>query len=161
MISTDVLRQADLFFDMSEEQLASIAAVCRERAFMRGDVIFKENDISSELYIVADGEVEIRLDPEFIGQTGEPQTLATLRRGQSFGEVALIDQGTRSASAHCTHGNTLLFVVRRTDLITLCEQQPRLGYQLMLNLAVDLSTKIRNIDIRVREHILYANKKSD
>lgn len=161
MISTDILRQADIFFDMSDSQLEAVAALCREEVFNRGDLIFEENDISSELYIVADGEVEIRLDPEFIGQEGEPQHLATLRRGQSFGEVALIDQGARSASAHCTYGNTVLFVVTREDLIALCEAQPKLGYQLMLNLAIDLSTKIRNTDIRIREQILYANKPKD
>lgn len=161
MISIDVLKQADIFYDMTDEQLQTIAKICTEKTYNRGDIIFKENDLSSELYIVADGEVEIRLDPETIGQSGDPQTLATLLRGQSFGEVAVIDQGTRSASAHCTHGNTVLFVVKREPLIKLCEEDARLGYQLMLNLAVDLSTKIRNTDIQIREQILYANKNSD
>jgi CRP-like cAMP-binding protein len=84
-----------------------------------------------------------------------PQTIATLRRGQSFGEVALVDQGLRSASARCAQHNTRLLVIPRAKLMLLCDTYPQLGYRLMRNLAADLAMKIRNTDLQVREHLTW------
>ena len=158
MTSIDILKQADLFYDMSDDQLTSIQSICSSQTFSHGDVIFKENDISDELYIVADGEVAIRINPQLIGGTGDSKTIATFGRGQSFGEVAVIDQGTRSASAHVTSGSLELIVIKRNDLMALCKTNTSLGFQMMYNLAVDLSTKIRTTDIQIREQILYSTE---
>jgi CRP-like cAMP-binding protein len=84
-----------------------------------------------------------------------PVTIATLRRGQSFGEVALVDQGLRSATARCAQHNTHLLLIPREKLMTLCDTYPQLGYRLMRNLAADLALKIRNTDLRIREELLY------
>lgn len=75
--------------------------------------------------------------------------------GQSFGEVALVDEGLRSASARAAQKETRLLVIQRDKLIMLCETYPQLGYRLMYNLAADLAMKIRNTDLRIREQLLY------
>jgi CRP-like cAMP-binding protein len=81
--------------------------------------------------------------------------IARLRRAQSFGEVALVDEGLRSASARAAQKETLLLVIPREKIIMLCETYPQLGYRLMHNLAADLAMKIRNADLRFREQLLY------
>ena len=81
--------------------------------------------------------------------------VARLRRGQSFGEVALVDEGLRSATARAAQKETRLLVIQRDKLIMLCETYPQLGYRLMYNLAADLAMKIRNTDLRIREQLLY------
>ena len=81
--------------------------------------------------------------------------IATLRRGQSFGEVALVDEGLRSATARAAQKDTNLMVISRDKLIMLCETYPQLGYRLMYNLAADLAMKIRNTDLRIRDQLLY------
>ena len=86
-------------------------------------------------------------------------TIATLRRGQSFGEVALVDQGLRSASARCAANGTQLLVIPRDKLILLCDTYPQLGYRLMRNLAADLALKIRSTDLRIREELLYGQRR--
>jgi CRP-like cAMP-binding protein len=86
-------------------------------------------------------------------------TIATLRRGQSFGEVALVDQGLRSATARCAAHNTQLMVIPRDKLILLCDTYPQLGYRLMRNLAADLALKIRSTDLRIREELLYGQRR--
>lgn len=156
MTSIDILKQADLFYEMTDEQIQSIFEICTTKEFSHGQVIFKENDVSDELYIVANGEVEVRINPQIIGGTGDSKTLATFGRGQSFGEIAVIDQGTRSASAHAVSGLVELIVIKRDDLMQLCKANEALGFQMMYNLAVDLSTKIRTTDIQIREQILYS-----
>lgn len=83
-------------------------------------------------------------------------SIATLRRGQSFGEIALVDEGVRFATCRAAQKNTRLLVIPREKLIMLCETYPQLGYRLMYNLAADLAMKIRNTDLRIHETLLYS-----
>jgi CRP-like cAMP-binding protein len=157
------LKQADIFYEMTQTQLELIAALCHERRCRAGDIIFEENAASDELYIIVQGEVDIQVDPSLVG-TEEAKslgmaTIATLRRGQSFGEVALVDQGLRSATARCAANNTQLLVIPRDKLILLCDTYPQLGYRLMRNLAADLALKIRSTDMRIREELLSGQRR--
>ena len=154
---TNVLKQTDIFYEMTPTQIELIASICEERDVKKGDLVFAENSPGDELYIIVEGEVDIQVDPAMIGSDlkVELQTIATLRRGQSFGEVALVDEGVRSAAARCTEHNTRLLVIPRAKLMLLCDTYPQLGYRLMRNLAADLAMKIRNTDLQVREHLLW------
>jgi CRP/FNR family cyclic AMP-dependent transcriptional regulator len=159
----NILREVDIFQDLSESQLARVAQICEERVCHIGAVIFEENTASDELYIIADGMVDIRVDPSILGipSQADPTTITTLRRGQVFGEVALVDQGLRSASARCADNNTKLLVINRDDLISLCDQDFQMGYVLMRNIAADLSFKVRSADLMIREQLLWPPGRSD
>jgi CRP/FNR family cyclic AMP-dependent transcriptional regulator len=159
----NILREVDIFQDLSESQLERVAQICDERVCDIGAVIFKENTASDELYIIADGMVDIRVDPSILGipSQADPTTITTLRRGQIFGEVALVDQGLRSASARCADNNTKLLVINRDDLISLCDQDFQMGYVLMRNIAADLSFKIRSADLMIREQLLWPPGRGD
>ena len=154
------LKQSDIFYQFTPTQLEMVANLCQEVVFQAGELIFKENSSSKELYIIAQGEVEILINPSVVSQTPNKNkqadsVIAVLRRGQSFGEVALVDEGLRSASARAAQKETYLLVISRDKLIMLCETYPQLGYRLMYNLAADLAMKIRNTDLRIREQLLY------
>ncbi len=154
-----VLKQADIFYELTTTQLELIGSICEERHCQTGDIVFAENSVGDELYVIANGEVEIQVDPALVGgkPSGGPQTIATLRRGQSFGEVALVDEGNRSASARCAQHDTHLIVIPRDKLMLLCDTYPQLGYRLMRNLAADLAMKIRNTDLQVREQLYWTH----
>ena len=162
-IFANILKQADIFYELTPTQLELIASLCAERRANTGEMIFMENSGSDELYVIAQGEVEILVDPSLVGDgvVGSPGslTIATLRRGQSFGEVALVDEGLRSASARCAQHNTHLLVIPRDKLMVLCDAHPQLGYRLMRNLAADLALKIRSTDLRIREQLLYGARR--
>jgi CRP/FNR family transcriptional regulator, cyclic AMP receptor protein len=157
-----ILKQIEIFFDLSPDQLELIAALCQERRCQAGEIIFEENSPGGELYVILQGEVEIRVNPSMISPEGEnsgtPATIATLGRGQSFGEVTLVDQGLRTATARAVADPTLLLAISRDRLIGLCDTHPLLGYHLMRNLAADLALKIRNTDLRIREQLLHDGK---
>jgi CRP/FNR family cyclic AMP-dependent transcriptional regulator len=157
-----VLRQADIFDKLSAAQLELIASICEERTFQAGDIVCAEKATGDELYVIANGEIEIQLHPALTGADSEagPQTIATLRRGQSFGEMALLDQGVRSASARCAKHDTHLIVIPRDKLMLLCDTHPQLGYRLMRNLAADVARKIRNADLQIREQLRRSGHKS-
>ncbi|MBL8076515.1 MAG: cyclic nucleotide-binding domain-containing protein [Anaerolineales bacterium] len=150
------LKQSDILYQLTPTQLELVANLCQEVTFNAGDVIFQENSGSKELYVIAQGEVDILINRTGTGDLEKKETVvARLRRGQSFGEVALVDEGLRSASARSAQKDTRLLVIQRDKLIMLCETYPQLGYRLMYNLAADLAMKIRNTDLRIREQLLY------
>lgn len=155
-----ILSQADIFEELSSTQLELIGSICNERHYQADDVLFEENTPGDEMYIIASGEVQIQVDPSLIDskETGGSMTIATLRRGQSFGEVALVDEGLRSASARCSQQDTHLIVIPRDKLMLLCDTYPQLGYRLMRNLAADLAMKIRHTDLQVREQITWSKE---
>ena len=152
------LKQGDIFYQFTPTQLELVANLCQEATYQKDDLIFRENSTSKELYIIVQGEVDIIVDPSLVSSVdtnSENKTIATLRRGQSFGEVALVDEGVRSASACAVQNDTRLLIIPRDKLIMLCDTYPQLGYRLMYNLAADLAMKIRNTDLRIREQLLY------
>jgi CRP-like cAMP-binding protein len=149
------LKQSDIFYQFTPTQLELVANLCQEVVFNAGDLIFQENSSSKELYVIAQGEVDILINRGPGNIEKKETAVARLRRGQSFGEVALVDEGLRSASARASQKDTRLLIIQREKLIILCETYPQLGYRLMYNLAADLAMKIRNTDLRIREQLLY------
>ena len=156
---SEILADTDLFNELSITQLDLIDALCEELVFQKGDVIFQENSHQAELYLIINGTVDILINPGMITATTDgsiaQELIATLRIGQCFGEVALVDQGLRSATAQAGHNNTRLLCISRDRLLKLCGSYPQLGYQVMKNLAAELGQKIRNSNLKAREEMLY------
>jgi CRP/FNR family cyclic AMP-dependent transcriptional regulator len=152
-----VLKQSDIFHQFTPKQLEMVANLCHEKVYQAGEIVFDENSESSELYIIADGEVEIRIDPSLVQapdtHSANNSVKNILTKGQTLGEVALVDEGLRSASAIAIKDETRLLVIDRNRLIMLCETYPPLGFRLMYNLAVDLAMVIRNTDLRMQENM--------
>ena len=67
----------------------------------------------------------------------------TLGQGQSFGEMGLVDRGPRSATVRAD-SDTDLYAINCEQFLELCELLPQLGFQVMLNIAADLSFKLRH-----------------
>jgi CRP/FNR family cyclic AMP-dependent transcriptional regulator len=158
MTNTYVLEQVDIFVDLTPEQLTLIDQICSEKSFNQGEVIFEENSPSREFCIIMDGEVEIQVDPDTIGDgttdAYQPSTIAVLRRGQSFGEVAIVDPGVRSASARCRSETCKLLVIDRDDFLKLLKDDYQMGFIVMRNFAADLALKIRQTNLLVRESLM-------
>ncbi|MFO7662555.1 MAG: cyclic nucleotide-binding domain-containing protein [Chloroflexota bacterium] len=154
-----ILATTEMFDNFSEAQLSLVAALCTPSTFNRGQVLMSENEESDEMYIIGRGGVEVLVNPGTVGkeathQQMEPVVLTELRQGQIVGEVALVDQGVRSATIRVSRDDTMLLRLRRDQLMRLCETYPVLGYKLMKNLAAELATKIRNTDWLVRQYQL-------
>lgn len=156
------LKQSDVFHQFTQTQLELVANLCQEKSIPAGETIFEENSNSKELYVILQGDVEILINPGLVSarEKVEKTLIATMRRGQSFGEIALVDEGLRSATARAGNREVRLLVIPREKLIMLCETYPQLGYRLMHNLAADLAMKMRNTDLRIREKVLYGQQKS-
>ena len=143
-----LLKKVDILNSLSESQLERVAELWREQTRNEDDIIFRENDASSELYLIQDGLVEITLS---VPEPGAEKTIVTLGKGQTFGEFALVDEGPRSASARCIADGTKLWVAKREDFISLCEKDTSIGFTVMKNIAADLSFKFRLLNLTRKE----------
>jgi CRP/FNR family transcriptional regulator/CRP/FNR family cyclic AMP-dependent transcriptional regulator len=91
----DALRRCPLFAPCPQDVLADVGRRLRHRHFRRNEVIFHQGDPGDALHVITSGSVKIVLpSPE-----GEEAIIATLRSGDFFGELSLLDGESRSATA--------------------------------------------------------------
>ncbi len=147
MVSIDLLKQVSIFSGLSDDQLRRISDICRQEIHDEGEAIVREKEPSNDLYIIQEGTVEVALGkPTAPG----PTPILHLGKGQIFGEMALLDRGLRSATVNAKADNTALYAISRDDFVKLCEQDTRIGYIVMRNVAADLSFKLRHYNLAWR-----------
>ena len=94
--------------------------------FDAGDVIFEEGSNGRELFVVLDGQVEIAK------LNGASKTvIATLGKGEFFGEMAVIDGSSRSATAIAATPNTRVMRINHARFVYLVSQQPAFALMVM------------------------------
>ncbi len=93
--AVEALSQVRLFVGLDRSTLARLASGIRIRRFRRGEVLFHQGDPGDALFILTTGAVKILLPSE----AGDEAILATVRPGEFFGELALLDGAPRSATA--------------------------------------------------------------
>lgn len=149
-----ILSIIDLFDTLSPTQLELVAAITEPYPCQKGDVIINENENTDSLYVIVRGVVEVLMTPGLAANQHEHELelLTELRQGQIVGEVALVDQGMRTATVRIGSEGTEILRIPRHKLIQLCDTYPSMGYHLMRNLAADLAFKIRNTDLTLRQY---------
>lgn len=131
--AVESLRRCALFAHVDEEGLKSLVRLMRRRRFRRNEVIFHQGDAGDLLQIVASGAVKIVLpSPE-----GEEAIIATLRPGDFFGELALLDGAPRSATATAIEATETLNLPRST-FMELHAADQQLQHALLTALAAEL-----------------------
>lgn len=115
------LRQTRVFGALDPTALAELAAVCMPRTFRRDQYLWYQGDPGDHLAVVVEGLVKITVTSD----RGDEMVLATLGAGEVLGELSVIDQGPRSASAVTVRATTVL-VVSRSALITAMQHSPAL-----------------------------------
>jgi CRP-like cAMP-binding protein len=133
------LRLVPLFVDMSDGELREFEKLIHRRTFKANETIFWEGEPGVGMYIIQRGIVAI-----FKHAPGEGrEELATLRNGDFFGELALLDESPRSATALAKEPSDIIGLFR-PDLFELLERKPRLGNKFLFQLATIIGERLKN-----------------
>lgn len=135
------LRNVPAFIILSPRELKEVAAIVHKRAYQAGEPVFFQGDPGLGMYIIQEGEVSITIAEK----DGARKELAVLGEGDFFGEVALLDESPRSASAICKTDCSLIGFFR-PDLFEVIDKNSRLGLKIVFKLAEIVAARLRNTD---------------
>lgn len=126
----DLLRTIPLFEGLSPEDLGPLAESLVERRLKGGEMILRQGERGTAMYIVASGHVNIHLP----GENSRRVSLKDISTGEYFAELALFDDKPRSASALATTDVVLLELSRET-LSGYLERRPRAAMAILRTMA--------------------------
>jgi len=128
-----VLESVPLFRDLPDADLGVLAASLRTRRYRRGEVIFHQGDPGDALHIILAGRVKISSPSD----TGVEAIFTTLRPGEFFGSLALLDGAPRSASATAVEPAETL-ILPRERFRQLLNDHPAIRDHVLAELAREL-----------------------
>ncbi len=149
-ITAESLRRIRIFADMDERQLASFLQYMEVLKFLPNAVIFQKGDHGDAMFLVLQGEVRARV---MVG--GRESTLSTLGVGECFGELAVIDQGARSADV-VANVESVLLKISADAMKRLFQEAPALAAPFLLGLSKTISSSVRRLTKRYEDSILFA-----
>lgn len=145
------VRNIDFFSFLTDEELMKLLKMCKCRNYRKGEVIFTEGDAGDRFYVIINGQIDIIK----VINASKEEILATIGTGQCFGEMAIMDDSPRSASAKASL-DTLMFELDKKimdgydDIITL---------KLFKKLGFIFIDRLRSADKKIKELITFVNKK--
>lgn len=134
---------------MSDHDLSQIAGITEEKHYQGGEVIIEERTSAERFFIILHGKIEITKRFE----DGEQLVLAVHSDGEFFGEMALLDEGLRSATARAVEVTSLL-EISRGEFETLLYKAPVLAYRILK----ELSSRLRETGALLVSHLRRRNR---
>ena len=131
------LKNIELFHDIPGEVLADIAALLTEETFEKGQYIANEGDLEKELFMIVKGEVEV---------VAGGHVVSVLKEGEGFGEMSLIESGTKSADL-VAKDDVLLLKMESDDFLEILKQREEIA----LGVIRVLAGRIRELTLKLAE----------
>ncbi len=138
-----VLRRIPVFEGLDARDLLQIEKILHEREYRSDERIFLQGDPGLGMYIIIEGSIEIVTEPEH-------HLLTVLHDGEFFGELALLDESPRTATAIAQSPCRLLCLVQ-SDLYDLIDRNPRLGVKILVQLARTIGERLKKTNEYVYE----------
>jgi CRP/FNR family cyclic AMP-dependent transcriptional regulator len=138
-----------IFQDLEEEELKRVLHLAKHRTFSANSVIIREGESGDSMYIMCEGEVNITKRLTLVLDQDLPKEKRMIRLkatdGVSFGEMALLENDTRTATVTALTDCRLL-ELNRDDFLGFIREQSATGCKIMLRLAQLLSRFLRKTD---------------
>ena len=137
------LKQTPIFQDLTGKELRAVERILHKRTYREDEIVFSENEHGVGMYIIESGQITIHLGKE-------KKVLALLSAGDFFGEMAVILEGLRTATAIASSPSTL-FGFFRPDLFSLMDTHPKIGNKILFRLSQMVSERLRISSIENKE----------
>jgi len=146
------LKNSMVFSELEDIDLKVLLPMFKKREIASGKTVFIENMPGESLYLVESGEVDIS---KMLAE-GDEQLLVTIGAGEVFGELAILDEAPRSATAR-VNNDTVLWRLERPDFEILCRDHPASGLRFIRNLVSLFCNRIRENNQEYRDMILFGS----
>lgn len=142
----EFLKGVPIFAGMTDDQLTRIGSICERRVFRSGEMVVREGDQGDEMYLVFSGQagvskcIEVRLPGNDLLKF--EKKLAVLGPGSSFGEIALLENDTRTATVRA-ESELEVFVLKKDRMGELMDADPNLGFNILRAISEVLCARLR------------------
>jgi len=144
-IIIEILKNLNLFSQLNYGAIKELAYLFSERVFQGGETIFEENNTGNSLLVIISGEVRITKRANVSGE----ETLTVLKKGDFFGEMALLEDLPRSATA-LAHNDTLIMEISRERFLHFIAKDTASGVKILLILGKIMSARLREADAKIQ-----------
>jgi CRP/FNR family cyclic AMP-dependent transcriptional regulator len=147
----ELLRETEIFKNLSDGQIAKILQISRKVTFPEGEVIMREGEAGDTMYIILEGTVEVAKSLVIGDGNEEPDeknkvfTRLDASGHAVFGEMALLETMKRTATIK-TVTKCRFYEIQRDGFLSVVEKEHELGYRILLNLARIVSARLRKAD---------------
>lgn len=145
MSTIDILsfvRKVPLFHHLTTRDLEALCKAMVPRTFSAGEmIVYEDDDENQTFFIIADGRVHVVVQ----SSEGKQTILATLKRGDFFGEMAILDGEPRSASVVAAEG-CRLFMLYRRNLLDILKKHPQIAAEMLIAMSRRLRRSNRQIN---------------
>lgn len=141
-----LLGKCPMFADLTPSERERVSGIAYEKVFERESMVFKEGESGDAFYLVVKGAVRISTDVPGVGE----EALAVLKEGEGFGEMSLIDDAPRSASAIAHEGEALLLAIYKRDFKVLLERDKEIASKLLWYFVRTLVARLRDTDEKLK-----------
>jgi CRP-like cAMP-binding protein len=140
MDDQELLRTVPIFSELTEADIVSLARLTSRRTCPKDTVVFFENEEGDSFFIIVDGRIKVTI----LGDDGREVILSVLGRGDFFGEMALLDNEPRSATAIAVEDTELLSLHRNDFQTVLTDNR-----SIMLALIKILTARLRRANHQI------------
>ena len=139
-----LLSAIPLFEDLSPREIDAVQRLLHRRDYVAGESVFVQGEPGLGMYVISRGVVSIQSEPS-------GRELVELADGDFFGEIALLNEVIRTATARAKTDCTLLSLFQ-PDLLGLLERNPRLGVKVLLSLARLIGMRLVHVSAESEDH---------
>ena len=144
-VTLDFIRTHALFSGLDGDGLIRILSAGADRFIAKGECIVTEGEAGENFYLILQGMLEVIKELPTIDGT-RSERIAILERGETFGEMAIIDHMPRSATVRALE-DTLTLQFNQDIFKKLGDEDPKAYARIILNLAKQISLKLRMVDV--------------
>lgn len=142
----NILKKVPFFSELRKSEVREFIRIIHHRSYKKNEVIFYEGEPGVGMYIIESGKIGIYKNFDDTSR----EELATLNAGEFFGEMALLDDSPRSATALALDDSTILGL-SRPELFDLIHKKPKLGNKILLKLAQLIAERLRSSNNEVQD----------
>jgi CRP/FNR family transcriptional regulator len=137
--SVELLRQLDVFSDLSFKEALELEELLHERVYEKGEIVFEEGDIGHGIFVVVSGRVQV--DPS---HALLKDSVLEFGAGEMLGELTLFEEAPRFATVVAIE-RTVMVALFRSEFSSLLTRNTKIGVKVLVKLSTTMCRRMRQL----------------